>query len=150
MWLKGVVAAVAAQGDKEEQGRGGGRCDDGSDCSTFRLLVNRLLSCYSRGSPEHPHMHIPPWIDNPRRSRAERAQLRLKFMLSQAALRKWGHTSIHVLATHAKCNHSSIFNAINRGYFTEQMAQSIEQVFGRAELPHEWLVDPLNAGQVNA
>lgn len=95
-------------------------------------------------------MNFPSWIDKPRTTAARRAQLRLKYMLSSAALQKWGDTSIRKIATHAGCDHSSIFNAINRGWFTEQMAMSIEDVFGRDVLPHEWLERPLEAGQVAA
>ena len=68
-------------------------------------------------------MHFPVWIESPRHSRAKRAQLRLKFMLNLATLRRFGRTSMHDLAREIGCNHSSIFNAINRGYFTEPMAQ---------------------------
>lgn len=94
-------------------------------------------------------MHFPSWIER-ERDDARRARLRLKFMLSQAALRRYGDTSIRKLAKDAGCNHSSIFNAINRGTFTEPMAQAIEDVFGRSELHAEWLVQPLEVGQVNA
>jgi lambda repressor-like predicted transcriptional regulator len=87
-------------------------------------------------------MNLPPWIDRPR-DRRKRAQLRLKYMLSVATLRKYGRTSIHDLARDVGCNHSSIFNAISRGYFTEPMAMSIERVLSRDEIRHEWLVAPL-------
>lgn len=93
-------------------------------------------------------MHFPSWIDRGR-SPLTRAQRRLKYMLSHAALRKYGRTSMHDLARDVGCNHSSIFNAINRGYFTDQMAESIERVLGRSELPKEWLIDPLNVGEVS-
>lgn len=88
-------------------------------------------------------MHFPTWIDH-EQDRRKRARLRLKFMLSHATLRKYGRTSIHDLARDVQCNHSSVFNAIARGYFTTDMAERIERVVGRAELRHEWLVDPLN------
>jgi hypothetical protein len=87
-------------------------------------------------------MHFPSWIERERDQR-KRAQLRLKFMLSQATLRKYGRTSIHDLARDVGCNHSSIFNAIKRGYFTSAMAEGIEKVLSRAEIRHEWLVEPL-------
>lgn len=87
-------------------------------------------------------MHFPSWIDR-ERSPIKRAQKRLKFMLNHAALRHYGRTSMHDLARDAGVNHSSIFNAINRGYFTEPMAEAIERVFGQAELPREYLVKPL-------
>lgn len=87
-------------------------------------------------------MHFPPWIDR-ERSALKRAQRRLKFMLSHAALHHYGRTSMHDLARDAGVNHSSIFNAINRGYFTEPMAEAIEKVFGQAALPREYLTNPL-------
>lgn len=87
-------------------------------------------------------MYFPPWIDR-ERSAVKRAQRRLKFMLCHATLRVYGRTSMHDLARDAGINHSSIFNAINRGWFTDAMAQRIETVLGRAELPKEWLVKPL-------
>ncbi len=92
-------------------------------------------------------MHFPSWIDTPRNSAIKRAQLRLKFMLSVAALRKYGKSSMHRLAADVGCDHSSIFNAIKRGSFTSSMAESIERVVGRDELQAEWLVKPLEAGQ---
>lgn len=94
-------------------------------------------------------MQFPRWVDRPK-SEKTRAQKRLKFMLSHAALRKFGRTSMHDLAREVGCNHSSIFNAINRGYFTEPMAESIEQVFGRTELRKEALIDPLHFNEVSA
>lgn len=94
-------------------------------------------------------MQFPQWVDRPKNERT-RAQKRLKYMLAHAALRKFGRTSMHDLAREIQCNHSSIFNAINRGYFTEPMAESIERVFGRDELPREALIQPLNFDGVAA
>lgn len=91
-----------------------------------------------------PTTIIPSWMDNPRHSKAKRASLRLKYMLSVAALRKYGRASMHDLAKDVPCNHSSIFNAISRGYFTAPMAESIERVFGPSELPASALIDPLS------
>lgn len=88
-------------------------------------------------------MHFPPWIDRDR-SPQKRAQLRLKFMLCHATLRVYGRTSMHDLARDAGVNHSSIFNAINRGWFTAPMAERIETVLGKSELPKEWLMKPLD------
>jgi hypothetical protein len=90
-------------------------------------------------------MHFPQWVDRPRDPN-KRAQARLKYLLSIAALRKYGRTSMHALANDIDCNHSSIFNAINRGWFTTSMAERIQKVFGRDELPSEALVDPWNIG----
>jgi hypothetical protein len=87
-------------------------------------------------------MHFPTWVER-ERDRRKRAQLRLKYLLSHATLRKYGRTSIHDLARDVGCNHSSIFNAINRGYFTSTMAEGIEKVLSRDEIRHEWLVAPL-------
>lgn len=95
-------------------------------------------------------MHFPHWIDSPRNNATKRAQLRLKYMLSLAALRKYGKASMHKLAADVGCDHSSIFNAINRGWMTTQMAESIEKVVGKNELPASWLVKPLEAGRVDA
>ncbi len=88
-------------------------------------------------------MDFPSWIDKTRDDK-KRAQLRLKHMLSIATLRKFGKASMHRLSKEVGCDHSSIFNAIDRGWFTPQMAADIERVFGRAELPSEALVFPLN------
>lgn len=94
-------------------------------------------------------MQFPPWVDRPKNDKT-RAQMRLKYMLSHAALRKFGRTSMHDLAREIDCNHSSIFNAINRGYFTSPMAESIERCFGRTELPREALINPLTFDRVVA
>ena len=91
-------------------------------------------------------MQFPYWIDNARKREAK-AQLRLKYMLNRAALERYGRTSMHDLAAEAGCNHSSIFNAINRGYFTPQMAESIERVFGTDLLPAAYLTAPLEVGK---
>ncbi len=88
-------------------------------------------------------MDFPSWIDKVRDDK-KRARLRLKYMLSIATLRKFGKASMHRLAREVGCDHSSIFNAIDRGWFTPQMAENIEKVFGRDELPSEALVFPLN------
>ena len=66
-------------------------------------------------------MHFPTWVDR-ERDRRKRASLRLKYMLSHATLRKYGRTSIHDLARDVGCNHSSIFNAISRGWFTSELS----------------------------
>ncbi len=88
-------------------------------------------------------MKFPSRIDSQRHAGPTRATMRLKYMLQRAALDHFGRPSMHDLAREAGCNHSSIFNAIERGYFTEEMALKIEQVFGRKALPHEWLTQPL-------
>lgn len=88
-------------------------------------------------------MHFPQWVDR-ERDRRKRARLRLKHMLSLATLNKYGRTSIHDLARDVGCNHSSIFNAINRGSFTPAMALGIERVLTREAVRHEWLEDPLD------
>lgn len=89
-------------------------------------------------------MHFPVWIDAARHSRLKRAQLRLKFILNMAGMMKHGKTSIHEIARHIDCDHSSVFNAIRRGYFTTPMAEKIEQHFGRDLVRFEWLVEPLS------
>jgi len=90
-------------------------------------------------------MHFPPWVD--RGDERRRAQQRLKFMLSHATLRKFGRTSMHDLARATSFNHSSIFNAIARGNFTEAMAERIEAALGREEIRKEWLVKPLEVAE---
>lgn len=89
-------------------------------------------------------MQFPTWIDSARNSPTKRAQLRLKYMLSLATLNRFGRTSMHDLAREIGCNHSSIFNAINRGYFTDEMAERISKV---VKLPPEHLVKPLEVNQ---
>lgn len=84
-------------------------------------------------------MDFPDWIEKSKK----KAPLRLKYMLSVAALRKYGRASMHELARDAQCDHSSIFNAIARGYFTQDMAKKIEHAVGRKELPADWLMHPL-------
>lgn len=95
-------------------------------------------------------MQFPFWINSRHHKPLKRAQLRLKFMLNLAALHKYGRTSMHDLARDVGCNHSSIFNAINRGYFTPQMAECIERVVGADQLQAQWLTDPLEVGRVAA
>lgn len=95
-------------------------------------------------------MHFPVWIDAARHSRLKRAQLRLKFILNMAALIKYGRTSIHDIARDIGCDHSSIFNAIRRGYFTCPMAERLEQHFGTDLVRAEWLVDPLAIEEIAA
>lgn len=95
-------------------------------------------------------MHFPIWIDARRNPPLKRAQLRLKFMLNKAALYKYGRTSMHDLAHKIGCNHSSIFNAINRGYFTTPMAEAIERELGSDHVQAAWLIEPLEVGQVTA
>lgn len=87
-------------------------------------------------------MHFPLWVDR-ERDRRKRAQRRLKHMLSHATLNKYGRTSLRDLARDVGCNHSSIFNAISRGYFTHTMAIGIERVLSRDAIRHEWLENPL-------
>lgn len=92
-------------------------------------------------------MHFPTWIDSARNPPLKRAQLRLKHMLGIATLHKFGRTSMHDLARAIGCNHSSIFNAINRGSFTLDMAERIEKVVGADMLPAQHLVKPLDVKQ---
>lgn len=95
-------------------------------------------------------MRFPVWIDAARHGSLKRAQLRLKFILNMAALLKYGRTSMHDIARDIGCDHSSIFNAIRRGYFTSPMAERIEQHFGRDVIRAEWLIEPLSVGAVEA
>lgn len=90
-----------------------------------------------------PFPEFPQWIDK-QKKKEQRASMRLKYMLSLASLRRYGRASMHALAAEAKCDHSSIFNAISRGYFTKEMAVKIEKVVGRDELPSDWLMHPLD------
>ena len=91
-------------------------------------------------------MVFPDWIEATRPKKA-RASLRLKFLLQQAALLKYGRTSMHDLARDAGCHHSSIFNAISRGSFTEEMAQKIVDVLGKNVIRNvDYLTSPLEIG----
>jgi len=94
-------------------------------------------------------MNFPIWIENEKKP-LKKAQLRLKFMLGMATMRRFGKSSVRGLAEHIPYNHSSIFNAIDRGSFTSDMASAIEKVVGRDELRAEWLVNPLKIDAVEA
>lgn len=95
-------------------------------------------------------MTFPSWIEATAEKDPERhAQLRLKYMLSAATLRRYGHTSIRRLAAESGLNHSSIFCAIKRGWFTESMAERIELALAPVPLPAAHLVNPQSADGVN-
>lgn len=98
-----------------------------------------------RLNPLDCNMDFPRWIDDKKNKPEKRAALRLKHMLLVASLRKYGRASIRMIAEDAKCDHSSIFCAIKRGYFTPQMAEVVEGVLGRDEVRREWLTHPLIA-----
>jgi hypothetical protein len=65
-------------------------------------------------------------------------------MLALAALKKCGQSSLRSVAREVGCDHSSLSLAISKGGFSEQMAEQIEQAFGRDVLPREALINPLN------
>lgn len=94
-------------------------------------------------------MEFPTWIEQ-ERDPLKKAQKRLKYMLNQGALRRYGKASIRTLAAHVPYDHSSIFNAIDRGSFTPQMAEAIERVLGPDITPACRLVSPLTIDGVAA
>lgn len=87
-------------------------------------------------------MYFPPWVDV--KNQKKRAQNRLKFLLVQASHEAFGKPSIRKLAEHAKCDHSSVFNAIARGWFTDVMAAKIEKAVGPKLIQAHWLERPLD------
>lgn len=91
-------------------------------------------------------MEFPHWIDN-HRKKATKAPLRLKYMLSRLVRDRYPAGNVKNLADEMGCNQSTIYNAIKRGYFTPQLAERIEKVFGSKVLPAEWLTNPLAIGQ---
>lgn len=87
-------------------------------------------------------MYFPPWVDV--KNQKKRAQNRLKFLLVHATHEALGKPSIRTLASRAGCNHSSIFNAIDRGWFTGDMAAKIETAVGPKLIQAHWLERPLD------
>jgi hypothetical protein len=87
-------------------------------------------------------MYFPPWVEV--KNNKKRAQNRLKYLLVHATHQAFGKPSIRRLATAAGCNHSSIFNAIDRGWFTADMAVKIEKAVGPHRLPTRALERPLD------
>lgn len=94
-------------------------------------------------------MHFPVWIEQ-EKSPLKRAQKRLRYMLCQATHFKHGRPSIRNLAKHIPYDHSSIFNAIDRGWLTSDMAKAIEGAVGRDQVRAEWLERPLDIDGVVA
>lgn len=92
---------------------------------------------------------FPPYVDRPK-NRNHKAQNRLKYMLSWAGLHKLGSTSIRRVSAAAKVDHSSVFCAIKRGAFSDQMATRFEETFGRDLLPKEFLIAPMSVVTVEA
>lgn len=86
-------------------------------------------------------MVFPPWIE--RKPRSERASARLKFMINQAALIRFGRTSIRQVAEAADLSHASVFNAINRGSCTDKMADALVQVLQHPQVTREALINPM-------
>lgn len=94
-------------------------------------------------------MVFPAWIERERSPR-ERARLKLKHVLSLAGMHKFGSTSMHALARGIGCDHSSIFNALARGSFSEVMATKIESFFNDPALTAAWLQAPLSNERTTA
>lgn len=86
-------------------------------------------------------MYFPPWVEV--KNNKKRAQNRLKYLLVHATHQAFGKPSIRRLATAAGCNHSSIFNAIDRGWFTSDMATKIEVALTPRLMASRWLERPL-------
>lgn len=95
-------------------------------------------------------MVFPDYVDAPK-TEGERARLRLKYMIYQAALFKYGNASMVDLAEEIDRNPSTIFNALAKGKFSEELAELIVSALGtkvikRHGLKREWLLEPLNVG----
>lgn len=89
-----------------------------------------------------PSFNFPAWTE--KAPVADRARLRLKFMLSYAGLMKIGEPSIRSVCAFAGVPHVTVHEAIHRGQLTTKCAEKLEAAFGRAILPKEFLTKPLN------
>ena len=87
-------------------------------------------------------VRFPPWVDA-QPNDDERASARLRYLVNRAALEATGKQSVRALAEKIEMDHSSISNAIRRGYMSEGMAMAIEQSVGRAVLKANYLINPL-------
>ena len=89
-------------------------------------------------------MQFPSWADAPKLSKKRRATQRLRFIISNLALRVSGRQSHRALADHVGLNHSTISVYVRRGAFSEKAAKVIEDRVGKELCPSEWLTDPLS------
>ena len=87
-------------------------------------------------------VRFPHWVDDVSTDQ-ERASARLRYLVNRAAIEATGKQSVRALAEKIEMDHSSISNAIRRGYMSEGMAQAIEQSVGRAVLKANYLINPL-------
>lgn len=89
-------------------------------------------------------MHFPAWVTNPRLKKQEKASNRLKYLLARLALDYSKEGSITHVASCIGMSHTTFYNYIARGAFSDSMALRIEKLFGRENCPNEWLRDPLS------
>ena len=87
-------------------------------------------------------VRFPPWVDT-QPNDDERASARLRYLVNRAALEAPGKQSVRALAEKIEMDHSSISNAIRRGYMSEGMAQAIVQSVGLSMLKADYLINPL-------
>lgn len=88
-------------------------------------------------------MRFPAWVDGPRKSKADRASARLKWMLSQAAFALTGKTGMRNLAPLVGLDQSLLYMYIRQGSFTVQSATKIEKALGRKVINAYHLTNPL-------
>lgn len=86
-------------------------------------------------------MYFPECVER-HKTKAARAQARLRYILMQLALRV-GRDSLRGLASYVGVEHSTISKAIKKGQCSDALAIRIETKFTRDVIRHEHLRDPL-------
>lgn len=90
-------------------------------------------------------MHFPAWVEAGRKTKAQRATARLKFIVTHLALHYTGRNSMRALAEKVNYDHSTLSLYIRRGSFSEQAAEEIVTKLGCAkDVKASDLVDPLS------
>jgi hypothetical protein len=88
-------------------------------------------------------MRFPAWVDGPRKTKAQRATARLKFIIFSLSAGT-ERMSARCLAEKVGLDHSTISGYIRRGAFSPNAAAKIETALGRKTIRAEYLTDPLN------
>lgn len=89
-------------------------------------------------------MQIPHWVEKGKRSKAEKATARLKYIITLLAAQHTERGSMRSLGEHCGLDHSTIAIYVRRGAFSESAAQTIVSKLGNPALTVNHLTNPLS------
>ncbi len=89
-------------------------------------------------------MQIPQWVDKGKRSKADKAAARLKYVIGLLAAQHTERASMRSLAEHCGLDHSTIATYVRRGAFSDSAATAIVSALADKALEVWHLTRPLD------